>query len=86
MHFEDGSCTEEIEVRYPIGHRTRRSEAIPLLGDKFAENLRSTYGDGDYSASVQELFRDPELLDEMPVTEFMDALGVIRAQERTASN
>ena len=86
VHFEDGSCTEEIEVRYPIGHRTRRSEAIPLLGDKFAENLRSTYGDGDYSARVQELFRDPELLDEMPVTEFMDALGVIRAQERTTSN
>ena len=86
VHFEDGSCTEEIEVRYPIGHRSRRSEAIPLLGDKFAENLRSTYGDGDYSARVQELFRDPELLDEMPVTEFMDALGVIRAQERTASN
>ena len=73
-------------MRYPIGHRTRRPEAIPLLGAKFLENLRSTYGDGDYSARVQDLFRVPESLDEMPVTDFMDALGAIRATERTASN
>ncbi len=86
VHFNDGSCTEEIEVRYPIGHRTRRPEAIPLLGAKFLENLRSTYGDGDYSARVQDLFRVPESLDEMPVTNFMDVLGAIPATERTASN
>ncbi|MCY4476305.1 MAG: bifunctional 2-methylcitrate dehydratase/aconitate hydratase [Chloroflexi bacterium] len=86
VHFNDGSCTEEIEVRYPIGHRTRRPEAIPLLGAKFLENLRSTYGDCDYSARVQDLFRVPESLDEMSVTDFMDALGAIRATERTASN
>ena len=86
VHFNDGGITEEIEVRYPIGHRTRRPEAIPLLGAKFLENLRSTYGDGDYSARVQDLFRVPESLDEMPVTDFMDALGAIRATERKASN
>ena len=86
VRFNDGSCTEEIEVRYPIGHRTRRPEAIPLLGAKFLENLHSTFGEGDYSARVQDLFRVPESLDEMPVTNFMDALRAIRATERTVSN
>ena len=29
----------EIAVEYPIGHRLRRSEGIPLLMEKFRKNL-----------------------------------------------
>ena len=52
VHFDDGTSTREVEVRFPIGHRQRRSEAIPLLADKFAANLAFTYGETEFSRSV----------------------------------
>ena len=35
IFFKDGSSTEKIEVEYPIGHRRRREQGIPLLLEKF---------------------------------------------------
>ena len=58
VHFDDGTSTREVEVRFPIGHRQRRSEAIPLLADKFAANLAFTYGETEFSLGVGELFDD----------------------------
>ena len=74
VHFTDGNSTDEVEIRYPLGHRRRRDEAIPLLRQKFLENLRSTYGDGEYAENVTALFEDLEALDDMPVTDFMQTL------------
>ena len=74
VHFRDGSCTDEIEIRYPLGHRKRRDEAMPLLRVKFLENLNSTYGDGEYAQQVAALFDDPESLDDLTVADFMHAL------------
>ena len=34
VFFADGSSTEQVEVEYPLGHRRRRAEAIPLLEAK----------------------------------------------------
>ena len=48
IHFNDGSSTEEIEVEYPIGHKRRREEGIPVLEQKFKNNLEITY-DSDKS-------------------------------------
>ena len=31
IYFKDGSSTKNIEVEYPIGHRRRREEGIPVL-------------------------------------------------------
>ncbi len=81
VEFVDGSCTEEIEVRYPIGHRRRRNEAVPLLFAKFRENVASTYCDGTYAARVCSLFDDLERLDDMALTDFMEELSV-SAQEQ----
>jgi 2-methylcitrate dehydratase len=39
VFFNDGSGTERVEVPYPIGHRRRRIEAIPLLMSKFERNI-----------------------------------------------
>ena len=39
IHFKDGSSTEQVEVEYPIGHRRRREQGIPLLIEKFKANL-----------------------------------------------
>jgi 2-methylcitrate dehydratase PrpD len=41
VFFNDGSATEKIAVEYPIGHRRRRAEGIPLLVRKFEMNLNS---------------------------------------------
>eukprot|EP01132_Coremiostelium_polycephalum_P004130 gene4130-5167_t len=40
--FKDGTKSDTVEVQYPIGHRRRRSEAIPLLKEKFFNSLNST--------------------------------------------
>jgi 2-methylcitrate dehydratase len=39
VFFSDGSSTDKVEVNYPIGHRRRRDEGIPVLLDKFHRNL-----------------------------------------------
>lgn len=39
VYFKDGRKTEKVEVEYPVGHRRRRGEGIPLLKEKFAANL-----------------------------------------------
>ncbi|MFG6118777.1 bifunctional 2-methylcitrate dehydratase/aconitate hydratase [Thalassobacillus sp. B23F22_16] len=43
VHFVDGSSTERVEVRYPIGHRERRQEGYPLLEAKFLKNMEVRY-------------------------------------------
>lgn len=43
LFFKDGTKTEKIEVEYPIGHPRRRKEAIPLLMEKFRNNLATYY-------------------------------------------
>lgn len=75
VHFNDGSSTDEVEVRYPIGHRSRRDEAIPLLFEKFTANVNETFGENRYATRILDLFDDLEKLDEMPLTDFMDKLS-----------
>jgi 2-methylcitrate dehydratase len=43
VFFRDGTSTERIEVEYPLGHRVRRREAIPLLEEKFRQNLLTRF-------------------------------------------
>src|SRR5207248_8010046 len=43
VFFSDGSATEKIAVEYPIGHRRRRAEGIPLLVKKFKANAETCF-------------------------------------------
>ncbi len=73
VFFKDGSTTEKVEVLYPIGHRFRREEAIPLLEKKFVDNMSSRFP----KHRVEELlalFKDEKKLDQMPVHLFMEKL------------
>ena len=81
VHFTDGTSTREVEVRFPIGHRSRRAEAIPLLRTKFDANLHATFGESKFSSRVQDVFGKLENLDEMPLTLFMEALRKTSATE-----
>jgi 2-methylcitrate dehydratase len=71
VFFADGSQTPKIEVLYPLGHRRRREEAVPLLRKKFHENLAARFSAGRV-AELEDLFADPSRLDAMPVSEFSD--------------
>ena len=39
VFFKDGSSTEKVSIDYPIGHRKRRDEGIPVLIKKFEDAL-----------------------------------------------
>jgi 2-methylcitrate dehydratase len=39
VFFTDGSSTDKVSIDYPVGHRRRREEGIPLLEDKFARAI-----------------------------------------------
>ena len=71
VFFKDGTKTDFVEVQYPLGHRRRRQEALPLLEEKFRENLAGHLPEKRVSA-ILPLFRDPERLEDMPVHEFVD--------------
>ena len=43
VFFNDGTHTDKVEVRYPIGHRRRRAEGIPVLEQKFSRNLHTRF-------------------------------------------
>ena len=71
VRFNDGSATEKIVVEYPLGHRRRRAEGIPLLVEKFTANLASRFP-ARQSEAILELCLDQTRLEGTPVNEFMD--------------
>jgi 2-methylcitrate dehydratase len=71
IFFTDGSATEKVEVEYPLGHRRRRTEGIPLLVKKFVHNLGTCFSQ-ERSERIQALFEDVKRLEAMPVNEFME--------------
>jgi 2-methylcitrate dehydratase len=73
VFFGDGTATEKEEVEYPLGHRRRRKEGIPLLERKFAENLRTRFP-SRHSEEIATLCLGRERLEGTPVHEFMQML------------
>ncbi|MGS2743510.1 bifunctional 2-methylcitrate dehydratase/aconitate hydratase [Halomonas sp. LS-001] len=71
VFFNDGSSTEKIAVEYPIGHRRRRSEGIPVLEDKFKRNLATRFPPGR-THEIFQLCKDQQRLEDTPVNKFMD--------------
>jgi 2-methylcitrate dehydratase PrpD len=69
--FKDGTRSPRVEVAYPLGHRRRREEALPLLESKFRESLETRF-EHSRCESLARLWEDPSRLDAMPVNEFMD--------------
>jgi 2-methylcitrate dehydratase len=75
VFFKDGAATEKVAVEYPIGHRRRRAEAIPLLLNKFDASLNSRLAPS-WSKGILERCLDLSLLQATPVDEFMDMFAV----------
>lgn len=75
VFFKDGSKTEKVEVEYPIGHRRRRGEGIPLLVGKFKTNLARRFPAKQQEA-ILELCLDQKKLETTPVNEFVDLFTI----------
>ncbi|MFX3632712.1 MAG: bifunctional 2-methylcitrate dehydratase/aconitate hydratase [Candidatus Pristimantibacillus sp.] len=71
VHFTDGTSTDNMEVEYPIGHRRRRKEGIPLLEQKFHANLSSRFPAKQVN-SILNLCDNQEVLERTPVQQFVD--------------
>jgi len=71
IFFKDGSSTDNIEVEFPIGHRRRRAEGIPLLEDKFERNLKTRMPDSQVK-SILAVCADQHQLNKMAVNKFVD--------------
>jgi len=71
VFFNDGSQTDKVEVEYPVGHRHRRQEGIPLLEKKFLNSLQITYSK-EHSDKIYSLCLDQKKIEQTAVNEFMD--------------
>ena len=70
VFFSDGSSTEQVAVEYPIGHRRRRQDGIPLLEDKFRTNL-ATRLPKFRCERIVKICRDQPELENLSVAEFV---------------
>jgi 2-methylcitrate dehydratase len=73
VEFKDGSKLKEVVCEYPIGHKRRRKEGMPLLVEKFRTNLARRFPESRQKA-ILDVCMDPARLESMPVNEFVDLL------------
>jgi len=71
VFFKNGTKTDFVEVKYPLGHYRRRHEALTLLKEKFRVNLAGHFPAKQVSA-ILNLFHNIDGLDVMPVHELVD--------------
>ena len=73
IHFKDGSSTEQVEVEYPIGHRRRREQGIPLLIKKFKANLGTQFSE-NRTKEILSMCEDQSTLENSSVIDFMNLM------------
>ncbi|MGE8330984.1 MAG: bifunctional 2-methylcitrate dehydratase/aconitate hydratase [Paraburkholderia nemoris] len=71
IEFNDGSTFDEVVVEYPIGHKRRREDGIPLLVEKFKTNLARRFPVKQQLA-ILDVSLDQARLEAMPVNEYVD--------------
>jgi 2-methylcitrate dehydratase len=71
IFFKDGTRTRKVAVEYPVGHRRRRHEGIPLLEAKFRTNLARRFPK-ERREAILELCRNAKRLEATPVDRFVE--------------
>jgi 2-methylcitrate dehydratase len=69
--LSDGSVLDEVVVEYPIGHKRRRADGIPLLEAKFKTNLARSFPAKQQQA-ILDVSLDQAALESMPVHRYVD--------------
>jgi len=72
IFFSDGSPKLEIRIDFPVGHRKRRAEGMPLLVQKFDASVAAHFP-ARQTEIIKALFARQDL-DSVPVNEFMAQL------------
>ena len=75
VFFRDGTSTEKVTIDYPVGHRRRRAEGIPLLKEKFERYLRGRVSPRN-AERVLAICADQQSFEQTPVDEMMSLLVV----------
>jgi len=75
VEFNDGTKMPEIVVEYPIGHKRRRKEGMPVLVKKFETNLARRFPEKQRTA-IMALCSDAKALEATPVHEFVDMMVI----------
>jgi 2-methylcitrate dehydratase len=75
VEFEDGSKLPEVLVEYPIGHRRRRQEGIPLLVEKFRRSLGLKVAPKN-AGKILHIAEDQARLEATPVQDFVSLFVV----------
>jgi 2-methylcitrate dehydratase len=73
VFYKDGSKSERVQVDFPIGHRKRRAEGMPVLVKKFESSVDEHF-QPKQAERIKALFAKSRELDALPVNEFMAAL------------
>ena len=71
VRLKGGRELPEVVVEYPIGHKRRRAEGIPLLIEKFRRNLARRFPEKQQHA-IAALSLDQARLERTPVNEYLD--------------
>ena len=69
--FKDGSSLDEVAIEYPVGHKRRRDEGLPLLVKKYRTNLARIFN-ANQQAKIEELTLNYEKLSQTPVSEVLE--------------
>jgi len=75
VELKDGRKMKEIVVEYPIGHKRRRKDAIPILVEKFRTNLARRFPEKQ-RAIILDLCLNQKQLEATPVHEFVDLMAI----------
>lgn len=75
VFFANGKQTDRVAIEYPVGHRRRRKEGIPLLLEKFERNVRGRIPPRN-ADSILELCANQGRLESTPVYRFMNLFVV----------
>jgi 2-methylcitrate dehydratase len=73
VFFKDGTSSARVHVDYPIGHRKRRTEGMPVLVKKFEASVAAHFG-ARQTEAIKKLFADRGALEALRVSDFVAAM------------
>lgn len=73
VFFKDGSSTDCVSIDFPIGHRERRAEGIPVLQKKFENSVKHKLHEKQWN-TLSEIYTDSSLFNKTSVDYFMSLL------------
>lgn len=71
VELNDGTVLEEVVVEYPVGHRLRRKEGVPLLMQKFYNHLTEHFNDSEKVEAIMQASSEEDFMS-MSIDEYVN--------------